>query len=1198
MNEEETLSKIEDFIKKNYRADLEEALRKDKSSLEISFSLLEEFSPDLSDLLLDNPEHFFYLASKAIEETNLGFEDKKIEVRIINLPDIQSIGIRNIRGKHLNKLVVINGLIRQTSDVRPVSSSIVFECLACSEKQEIEQEGFLIKKPERCVCGKKGRFRILDEKLVDTQRISVEETPETLEGGEQPKRINVFLKKDLVDPTLQRNISPGSKVKVIGLPKKLPILSKIGSRTTRFDLILEANNIIPIEREFGEVEITKEDIQEIKKLAKDPNIFTKLKNSIAPAIYGYDMVKESLAHQLFGGIRKVRPDGTTVRGDIHILLIGDPGTAKTQLLRSIGQIAPKSRYVTGRGTTTAGLCASVVRDEFLRGWALEAGALVLANKGFALVDEIDKMSKEDSVAMHEALETQSYHPETEILFSNGITKSIKEITDELFVKNKKKIIKGVDCEILPIKQLELLTTDFKKINFIFPKYISRHVSPKELIKIEFENGRVIKITPEHPVWVFEDAEFKVKPAIMLTGNELIPVPKKLIKKECEINLLKPTYKGRKNLSLPVKLTVNLSLLLGFIASEGHSYGSTKNRYAEIGVSNTNLKIVSKVERLFKEVFKTKINVNKQPFNSRYKATKDLYTIRCCSKEVYSFFKLNFPELIFKARFKRVPNKIKSSCKEMIISFLKSYFLGDGFIDSTGFGFSTSSYNMAKDCQDLLLFFGIWNHIRKENRQGMEYYKIVVSGETSKKEFINLFVDKNDKRYEKINFFYNRSKNKLNARDPISTEVIVKIKKLLKEYKLDTGYFFNIIKKSQNTHRNILLKELLRIDLRISKILTAIKQKDFRKSRRLACIEIKDLSKELEVSHSTIQNLERRKDNNYFKKLKELILTKILDSKRKISELKGFLKSDVRLIKIKNIKKIKSNCKFVYDMTVEPTRTFISEGLILHNTVTIAKANIYASLRAETSVLAAANPKFSRFNKNVIPAEQIELAPTLLSRFDLILPMRDIPNKEEDKKVAHKILQTHTEPEALTPEINTKLLRKYIAYSKMHCFPQITKEAEDEIKKFYVNLRNKKETSGEDLGPIPISPRQLESVIRLSEASAKIKLQNKVKVEDAKRAINLMNYYLREVGMEPETGEIDIDRIVSDISTVQRNRIFVINDIIKKLEKEKGENIPTEDLIAKAVENGMEEGKVKDILDKMKREGEIFEPKQGMVRRLR
>jgi replicative DNA helicase Mcm len=272
-------------------------------------------------------------------------------------------------------------------------------------------------------------------------------------------------------------------------------------------------------------------------------------------------------------------------------------------------------------------------------------------------------------------------------------------------------------------------------------------------------------------------------------------------------------------------------------------------------------------------------------------------------------------------------------------------------------------------------------------------------------------------------------------------------------------------------------------------------------------------------------------------------------------------------------------------------------LVLHNTISIAKANIQATLRAQTSVLAAANPKLGRFDPYTSIAQQIDLPPTLINRFDLIFPVRDIPNKERDEKIASHVLELQKKSGKIESEINNKLLRKYIAYAKQNVKPILTDGAVEEIKRFYVNLRNAGQSSEEGIRPIPISARQLEALVRLSEASAKVRLSKEVKRKDAKRAIEILTYCLTQVGIDPETGKIDIDRISTGISASQRGRIVTIREIIKELEGKYGKSIPIEAIIEEAGKKGYKEDQVEEAIEKLKREAEIFSPKQNFVSRL-
>ena len=160
--------------------------------------------------------------------------------------------------------------------------------------------------------------------IADAQRIVVEEAADALSGSEQPRRLNVFLKEDLVDPYMEERTTPGARVRVLGLLKEIAIPLQTGAISTRFDIAIEANNIIPLEEAYNDLKISDEDERQIQELAADPQLYTKLRESIAPSVYGHEEIKEALVLQLFGGVRRVRSDNTYSRGDIHCLLMGDP----------------------------------------------------------------------------------------------------------------------------------------------------------------------------------------------------------------------------------------------------------------------------------------------------------------------------------------------------------------------------------------------------------------------------------------------------------------------------------------------------------------------------------------------------------------------------------------------------------------------------------------------------------------------------------------------------------------------------------------------------------------------------------------------------------------------------------------------------------------------------------------------------------
>ncbi|RLF11406.1 MAG: Minichromosome maintenance protein MCM, partial [Thermoprotei archaeon] len=305
------------------------------------------------------------------------------------------------------RLIAVEGILTRASNVKHRLTEAVFKCRRCEERMRVPQTERYLTTPSQCTnpeCGSKsGPFDLVLEEssFIDWQRLTIQEKPEELPPGQLPRSIEAVATEDLVDV-----VRPGDRVVAVGVLEPLPESTPRG-KLASFSSYLDLNYIEVSEKGVEEVEITPEDEVKIREAAKDPVIVEKVIKSIAPSIYGMDEVKEAIAYLLFGGEPKVLPDGIRVRGDIHVLLIGDPGTAKSQLLQYVARLAPRGMYTSGKGSTAAGLTATVVRDRSAGDFYLEAGALVLADGGVAAIDEIDKMRAEDRIAIHEAMEQQT-----------------------------------------------------------------------------------------------------------------------------------------------------------------------------------------------------------------------------------------------------------------------------------------------------------------------------------------------------------------------------------------------------------------------------------------------------------------------------------------------------------------------------------------------------------------------------------------------------------------------------------------------------------------------------------------------------------------------------------------------------------------------------------------------------------------------
>ena len=391
--------------------------------LPINYEEMDKVNTDFALNFLKYPEDHLVRLKEVLygwEEGNRAHEgllsddfktEKKNRVRISissKLPDIKR-DIRELRSEDLNTFLQVDGVVKRVSEVVPTVVSAAFQCAYCREIHLYPQSGSRILDPPRCDhCGKtkeETKFRFIAEKSLyyDTQLITIEEKPEFLKGAAQPAKLVVHLEEELCGKN-----NPGDRVSINGILKGKQKVQNVQSASRQFDVFLEAMFIERESSEYEEVALEDKDIAAIKRAASDPEVYSKLVGSVAPAVFGNEMVKEAIILQLFGGERKAFPDGTYIRGDAHVLLLGDPGVAKSQILTYVANIAPKAVYTSGKGSSAAGLTAAAVKDELSEGrWTLEAGTLVLADGGLAAIDELDKMNREDSGAMHQAMEQQT-----------------------------------------------------------------------------------------------------------------------------------------------------------------------------------------------------------------------------------------------------------------------------------------------------------------------------------------------------------------------------------------------------------------------------------------------------------------------------------------------------------------------------------------------------------------------------------------------------------------------------------------------------------------------------------------------------------------------------------------------------------------------------------------------------------------------
>lgn len=386
----------------------------DEKSLPVSFRHISEYSNEFAESVINNPLVALEIGENIIStflDKSRDSDSRRVNIRLTDLPERDvKIEIRDIRSDRIGKLLSVSGIIRKRTDVLPRLQNAVFQCSLCAEKTIEPQERGRLEEPSRCSnpeCDadrQKAKFKLIEDEseFVDVQKVEIQENPETMDGGTQPQRISIIFEDDLTG-----RVEPGDRLIIDGV--LLADQKRVGAvLLTEFNTYVYTVNYRKETKEIENIEISEEDEEKIKELSRKENIVEMLAKSVAPSIYNMEMIKQTLVLQMFGGVRKTMRDSTTIRGDIHILIVGDPGTAKSQLLRYMSEVSPRGVFAIGKGSSAAGLTAAAVRDEFGEGrWTLEAGVLVLANNGLAAIDELDKMDPNDTASMHEAMEQQS-----------------------------------------------------------------------------------------------------------------------------------------------------------------------------------------------------------------------------------------------------------------------------------------------------------------------------------------------------------------------------------------------------------------------------------------------------------------------------------------------------------------------------------------------------------------------------------------------------------------------------------------------------------------------------------------------------------------------------------------------------------------------------------------------------------------------
>jgi replicative DNA helicase Mcm len=668
-----------------YRIEISELPAKASKSVIVDYPDLERFDTDLSTSLVKAPEQFLDAFDRAAVETlnveNPIYADsagKEIRVRIRDLPD--RISLRGVTKNQLNTLILVAGMVTRTSELRPLAINAAFRC-SNLHTTFVHQNGsgVILKRPIKCEtegCGETKNFELddLQTEFLDFQVIRIQEMPEELPPGQLPQSFDVNLTGDIVN-----SARPGDRIYLTGVVKAES--ENIGGYSRKlFNQRIEANFVEQVSRRPEDQTVSRDEEETIKGIASTPGAYDRLVASVAPAIYGHELHKEAALLLMVGSPQKVLPDGSTLRGDINVLLVGDPGTAKSELLKYVSRVAPRGLFTSGRGSTAAGLTAAVVKEK--NGMMmLEAGATVLADLGVACIDEFDKLRDEDRSALHEVMEQQTccYDEITEILTEGGWRK-FPELRPE------DKVATLNDGKLEYQKPSAYFSYDYKGDMFAIR---SRQVD--------------LFVTPNHSLFVNinkradEWGGFRI-----ITASGLPPRKRMRFKKDATWTgsspddfvvpgIVKYTNQARNGIVvdpvfIPMKLWVEF---LGYYISKGGT-----QKHPRTGVPYR-VHITQKKKEGMQAIDAC---LRKLPFKFSYDGHNFTINSKQLASCLYS---------IGRTHAKHIPEDIKQLSPKLLQILLDALLAGDGHVSKrTGSVYYTSSKQLADDVTELALKVGL------------------------------------------------------------------------------------------------------------------------------------------------------------------------------------------------------------------------------------------------------------------------------------------------------------------------------------------------------------------------------------------------------------------------------------------------------------------------------------------------------------
>ncbi|MCU4925840.1 ATP-binding protein [Halobacteria archaeon AArc-dxtr1] len=1163
----ELVDAFEQFFRNYYDNEIKQLAQRypnEQRSLWIDWQDLYRYDPDLADDVLAQPEQLQRYAEEALRLYDLPIDVSlgQAHVRVRNLAETESPEIRDIRARDMNSLVQVRGIVRKATDVRPKIEEAAFECQLCGTLTRVPQSSGDFQEPHECQgCERQGPFRVnFDQsEFVDAQKLRIQESPEGLRGGETPQALDVHVEDDITG-----EVTPGDHVSAVGVLR----LEQQGNQQEKspiFDFYMEGMAVDVDEEQFEDMDITGEDKEEIVRLSSQEDIYERMVDSIAPSIYGYDEEKLAMMLQLFSGVTKQLPDGSRIRGDLHMLLIGDPGTGK---------------------------CV----------------------KG-----------------------------DTNITLADGRTVPIRELVESHF-EDPKPIDDGWWDEI------DLEVPSLQDDGSIAPQRATKvwkREAPEQMYRIRTVSGRELEVTPSHPLFVQQDGQFTPVVADDLTEGQFVAAPRNYPtdgKDVLDVDFRRSKSRNAVQLDLPTEWTPSLSRLIGYIIAEGYVEKRNDNT-GFVSITNNDREVLNDATNALEELGLN--TTERDPHES-----KEARELLCSAGEFVSFLEALEPCILQSSDEQCVPDDLFEASDSTRSEFLKAFIEGEGHVSASQREITVASMSreLLEGIRTLLLSVGIRSQLH-ERRNGS--YRLRISGSEFETYVAKIGFVTQRKQDSAEQYVDTEGNTNLDIIPDIGSE-LRQIRESLSLTQADCGLPRSTYQHYERGSRNPSRESLREV---IGAFKAALPREESQTEEgaladggsvkasiaaleqfvegdvyweRIESIETVDpdydwvYDLEIEGTHNYVSNGVISHNSQMLGYIQNIAPRSVYTS-GKGSSSAGLTAAAVRddfgdgqqwtleagalVLADQGIAAVDELDKMAAD-----DRSAMHEALEQQK-ISVSKAGINATLKSRCSLLGAANPKYGRFDHYEPISEQIDLEPALISRFDLIFTVTDQPDEEKDRNLAEHIITTNyageltTQREQMTnldvsqgeidemtetvdPAIDADLLRKYVAYAKQNCHPRMTEEAREAIRDFYVDLRSK--GTDED-APIPVTARKLEALVRLSEASARIRLSDTVEIEDAERVIEIVRSCLQDIGVDPETGEFDADIVEAGTSKSQRDRIKNIKQLIGEVEEEYDDGAPIDIVLDRATEIGLDQSKAEREIEKLKQKGEVYEPSTDSLR---